>query len=130
MLRPQGVEQAGDALARVGLADRLYDRCDQLSGGQQQRVAVARLLVQDPELLLADEPVSSLDPALGDSVMGLLAGLVTGGRRTLVASLHDPALAVRHCDRVVGLRAGRVVLDLPAAEVRPAVLDRLYGAGR
>jgi phosphonate transport system ATP-binding protein len=129
LLRPQGVDLAVAALGRVGIADRVFDRCDELSGGQQQRVAMARLLVQDAELLLADEPVSSLDPGLAAHVLGLLVGLADEGA-TLLASLHDPALAVRFCDRLVGLRDGRVQLDVAASELPPGALDELYAAQR
>ncbi|MCW2676247.1 MAG: transporter related [Modestobacter sp.] len=130
LLRPQGVPEVLEALDRVGLAERVFDRTDRLSGGQRQRVAVARLLVQQPELVLADEPASALDPALADRVLGQLAGLVATGDRAMVASLHDPALALRHCTRVVGLVAGRVVLDAPAAELTVADLATFYGAPR
>jgi phosphonate transport system ATP-binding protein len=118
------------ALERVGLADRVFERTDRLSGGQRQRVAVARLLVQRPELVLADEPASALDPSLGDRVLGLLAGLATDRGGALVASLHDPALALRHCTRVVGLVAGRVVLDAPSAGLTIGDLADFYGAPR
>jgi phosphonate transport system ATP-binding protein len=115
------------ALERVGLADRVFDRTDTLSGGQRQRVAVARLLVQDPDLVLADEPASALDPVLADAVLGLLAAPASRGGALLVA-LHDPVLALRHCDRVVGLAAGRVVLDAPAAALTVPDLAAFYGA--
>jgi phosphonate transport system ATP-binding protein len=130
LLRPQGVADVAAALDRVGLADRLYDRTDRLSGGQRQRVALARLLVQRPELVLADEPASALDPALADQALALLGGLAreTGG--ALVACLHDPALALRHCDRVVGLVEGRVVLDAPAGTLTLAGLEAFYGVVR
>lgn len=131
LIRPLQVDQAREALARVGIAAHLYSRTDRLSGGEQQRVALARLLVQDPDLVLADEPVSSLDPARAEEVMRLLCGLLDGHRthrthRTLIVSLHDFDLAVRHCDRVVGLRHGRVVLDLPVDEVDEGARQRLY----
>ena len=122
LLRPQGLPEVLAALAQVELADRVYERTDRLSGGQRQRVAVARVLVQRPELVLADEPASALDPVLAERTMALLAG--TG--RALVASLHDPALALRHCTRVVGLAAGRVVLDSPTAALTPADLAAFY----
>ncbi len=127
LLRPQGVPEVVAALERVGLADRLYDRTDTLSGGQRQRVAVARVLLQDPELVLADEPASALDPVLTDRVLRLLAGPASRGG-ALLAALHDPALALRHCDRVVGLAAGRVVLDASAATLSGADLAAFYGA--
>lgn len=122
LLRPQGLPEVLAALTEVELADRVWERTDRLSGGQRQRVAVARVLVQRPELVLADEPASALDPVLADRTMALLAG--TGS--TLVASLHDPALALRHCTRVVGLAAGRVVLDSPTAVLSLADLTAFY----
>jgi len=130
LVRPQEVERARAALAAVGLGDRLRDRTDTLSGGQQQRVALARVLAQEPDLVLADEPVSALDPALSEEVVRLLATVIPStsgaGGRTLVASLHDADLARRWCDRLVGLREGRVLFDLPAAEVGEEHLRRLY----
>lgn len=129
LVRPLQVDEAREALDRVGIAEHLRMRTDQLSGGEQQRVALARVLVQNPDLMLADEPVSSLDPARAEEVMGLLCGLLdqeTGKRRTLVVSLHDFDLAVRHCDRVVGLRRGRVVLDVLAADVDERTRERIY----
>jgi phosphonate transport system ATP-binding protein len=130
LARPQGLPEVLAALEQVGLADRVFERTDRLSGGQRQRVAVARLLVQRPELVLADEPASALDPSLGDRVLGLLAGLATDRGGALVASLHDPSLALRHCTRVVGLVAGRVVLDAPAAGLTVGDLADFYGAPR
>ncbi|MBM7808162.1 phosphonate transport system ATP-binding protein [Geodermatophilus bullaregiensis] len=126
LLRPQGVPEVVAALERVELADRVFDRTDALSGGQRQRVAVARLLVQRPDLVLADEPASALDPVLTDRVLELLTG-PAGRGGALVAALHDPALALRHCDRVVGLAAGRVALDAPAASLSAADLAAFYG---
>lgn len=129
LVRPREVAAARHALDLAGIADKLYARTDQLSGGEQQRVALARVLVQDPDLVLADEPVSSLDPARADDVMRLLCETVATPARTLLVSLHDFDLAVRRCDRVVGLRQGRVVFDLPAAEVDTRLRDDLYALG-
>ena len=126
LLRPQGLPEVLAALTEVELADRAWERTDRLSGGQRQRVAVARVLVQRPELVLADEPASALDPVLADRTMTLLAG--TGS--ALVASLHDPALALRHCTRVVGLVAGEVVLDAPTGRLTVGDLADFYGAPR
>jgi phosphonate transport system ATP-binding protein len=121
---PQGVPQVVAALEQVGLADRVFDRTDELSGGQQQRVALARVLLQDPELVLADEPVSSLDPTLAVRVLELLTTVV--GSRTLLASLHNPALAVKFFNRLVGLREGQVVFDVASDAVPSGALDALY----
>jgi phosphonate transport system ATP-binding protein len=93
-------------------------------------VALARLLVQRPELVLADEPASALDPALADRALQLLGELAVGRGGALLACLHDPALALRHCDRVVGLVDGRVTLDAPAATLSLAELERFYGVVR
>ena len=130
LVRPQGVPEVVAALDRVGLADRVFDRTDQLSGGQRQRVAIARLLVQRPELVLADEPASALHPALAERALALLAGLADDAGGALVASLHDPALALRHCTRVVGLAGGRVVLDAPTSALSAGDLADFYGVAR
>ena len=116
------------ALAKVGLAHKGPSRADELSGGQQQRVAIARVLVQDPEVLLADEPFSSLDPALQKQLAELLFDVAQG--RTLVVAMHDVELALAHFPRIVGLHGGRIVFDLGAAEVSPALIERLYAGER
>jgi phosphonate transport system ATP-binding protein len=126
LARPAEVDSAREALARIGIEQKLFERTDRLSIGEQQRVALARVLVQEPDLIIADEPVSSLDPARSEEVMDLLTTVVTGGRRTLVVSLHDLDIARRRCDRVVGLRAGRLVFDVPASEVSDRVGADLY----
>ena len=130
LVRPQGTADVRAALDRVGLADLVFERTDRLSGGQRQRVAVARLLVQQPELVLADEPASALDPALADTVLSLLGELAVSQGGALIACLHDPALGLRHCDRVVGLDGGRVVLDGPSSTLTVAALERFYGVVR
>jgi phosphonate transport system ATP-binding protein len=127
LVRPQGVAEVAAALERVGLADRVFERTERLSGGQRQRVAIARLLVQRPDLVLADEPASALDPVLADRALALLGELALTRGGALVAALHDPALVRRHCDRVVGLAGGRVVLDRPVAALSAADLAGLYG---
>lgn len=126
LLLPLEHPPAREALRRVGLSERSATRVADLSGGEQQRVAIARLLVQDPSVLLADEPVASLDPARADQLLGLLRGMASDDGRTLIASLHTPDLARRHFDRVVGLRCGRVMFDLPPALVTDEVLKGLY----
>jgi phosphonate transport system ATP-binding protein len=125
-LAPADVTGARDALARLGLADRVFDRCDQLSGGQLQRVAVARTLYQAPGLLLADEPVSALDATTAHAVLRELADYNGASGATFVASLHAVDLALRWFPRVVGVRDGAIAFDLPAAQVTPERLAALY----
>jgi phosphonate transport system ATP-binding protein len=128
LLMPVDPEGAARELARLDLADRLYERCDRLSGGQLQRVALARVLYQQPELLLADEPVSAMDPALSELTVALLNEEAVRRGVTLVASLHAVDLALRHVPRVVGVKEGAIVFDLPAAAVSEAMLRDLYAA--
>lgn len=104
-------ESALEQLDRVGLADQRFQRADTLSGGQQQRVAVARALVQRPKILLADEPVASLDPESSHQVMTLIDQIATEDRLTVVATLHQVNLAMEWGDRILGLRQGELVLD-------------------
>jgi phosphonate transport system ATP-binding protein len=123
---PQEVESAAAALRRVGIAEKLYARTDTLSGGQQQRVAIARVLVQDPDVVLGDEPVSSVDPSLATSLVGLLCDLSASTGKTLLMNLHSVDLALAYFPRVVGVRQGRVAFDLPAADVTAEILEALY----
>ena len=124
LARPQQVTTAKQALAQLGIAEKLYIRTDSLSGGQQQRVALARVLVQDPQIVLADEPVASVDPARSHDIMGLLCEVGVG--RTLVVSLHDVDLAKAYCDRIIGLRQGQLLFDLPSEAVSDRHLNELY----
>lgn len=110
-------------LERVGLADQAFQRADTLSGGQQQRGAVARALMQRPEILLADEPVASLDPESSAQVMALIRKISAEDGLTVLCSLHQVDLALSWGDRMIGLRGGRVVLDTPASGLgRDAVM--------
>ncbi len=119
---------AMDAIAEVDLLAQTTQRVDTLSGGQQQRVGVARVIVQRPELVLADEPVSSLDPVLAEEIVELLVGVARRHGKTLVMSLHLPALAKRFADRVIGLRAGGVVWDGAALALDGTAIASIYGS--
>ena len=123
---PSDIAGARAALAGLDLADRLFDRCDRLSGGELQRVGIARVLYQRPDLMLADEPVSALDPALSEMAIGRLVEQAGASGATLIASLHAVDLALRWFPRVVGLRGGEVAFDRPAGEVTNAMLQELY----
>ena len=120
-------ERAAAAIAEVGLQDQAEQRADALSGGQRQRVAIARVLAQEPALILADEPISNLDPALTEDILGLLVGACERRGATLIMSLHQPQLARQHGDRAIGLRGGKIVLDEPTARLTPQALHEVYG---
>ncbi|MHB0850192.1 phosphonate ABC transporter ATP-binding protein [Stutzerimonas nitrititolerans] len=126
LIYPLDRSGAAEALARLDLADKLYVRCDQLSGGQLQRVGIARMLYQQPDLILADEPVSAMDPVLSDHTLGLLNQEAQRRNATLVASLHAVDLALAHFPRIIGLRAGQILFDKPAEALRPEELTALY----
>lgn len=126
LVRPVERGSATRALARVGLAEKRHERTSRLSGGEQQRVAIARLLVQDPEIIIADEPVSSLDPARARDLMGMLAGIATESGKTLFASVHSVDLVRDYFSRAIGLRQGRLAFDLSVAELTDDLLRELY----
>ncbi|MGG5341881.1 phosphonate ABC transporter ATP-binding protein [Enterococcus sp. AZ192] len=117
-----------DALGRVGLADKLHSRSDELSGGQQQRVSIARTLVQQASIILADEPVASLDPITTKKIMKDLKKINQELNHTVVINLHSVDLAREFSSRIIGLRDGEVVFDGTAAEATDEVLTSIYGA--
>jgi phosphonate transport system ATP-binding protein len=120
-------ERAIGCLERVGLGDRIASRADALSGGQQQRIAIARALMQEPRLILADEPVASLDPALRHSVMRHIESLNRDEGMTVVCSLHDIDLVTRYATRMVALRDGRLVWEGVPDEFDHATFKDIYG---
>lgn len=127
LAHPRDVVAARDALAQFRLEDKLFLRCDRLSGGERQRVGLARLLVSRARLFLLDEPVSALDPALADTALEVLQQAAHDRAATLVVSLHAVDLALARFPRLVGLRDGKVLFDLPRAAVDDALLSQLYG---
>ena len=126
LLLPGDAAGAREALARLDLGDRVFDRCDRLSGGQLQRVGIARVLYQRPDLILADEPVSALDPTLADEAVGALVAASEANGATLIASLHAVDLALKWFPRLIGMKGGEVVFDRPTAAVTTAMLHELY----
>jgi phosphonate transport system ATP-binding protein len=118
------------ALERVDLTDKMYARTDTLSGGQAQRVALARVLFQDPDAILADEPVSSVDPARARDLMRLLRDINESTGKPVIVSIHAVDLARDFCTRLIGLRGGRVVIDAKVADVAPRDFDALYALER
>ncbi len=116
-----------DLLDRSGLADRALERAGRLSGGEQQRVAICRALMQAPRLVLADEPVASLDPRNSRVVMDALQAIAREAGLTVIVNLHDLALARTYCDRLVALAAGRVVFDGAPAALSAARIVDIYG---
>jgi len=127
LLAPREVRaEAMHCLERVGLADKAMARIDTLSGGQSQRVAVARMLMQRPELVIADEPDASLDPKSGEEVMATLAALANEQDATLIFVSHRMEHAIRFSERIVGLGGGKVALDQPSDTVSEAELTRFF----
>lgn len=114
------------ALARVGLTDKAWNRADKLSGGQQQRVGIARALAQQPKVILADEPVASLDPVSSEEIMALLREICDRDGITVVVNLHQVELARRFADRIIGMNGGRIVFDGGPEQMTQSVLRTIY----
>jgi phosphonate transport system ATP-binding protein len=121
------VQNAMQQLERVGIADKWRNRADELSGGQQQRVGIARAMMQDPEIILADEPVASLDPVLAHSIMQYLEQINKELGVTIICSLHFLDLVHRYADRVVALNLGKKMFDGPPTEIDDAKFKDIYG---
>jgi phosphonate transport system ATP-binding protein len=126
LLIPQEKESALKALDRVGLSDKIYELTSNLSGGEQQRVALARLIVQKPEIILADEPVASLDPARAEDVLTMLTNLIAEENQTLITSIHSVEYARKYFSRIIALKDGELYFDLPTEKVTDDLLSELY----
>lgn len=126
LIIPQDKKIALAALDRVGVADKMYERTSSLSGGEQQRVALARLLVQRPEIILADEPVASLDPARAEDILDLLTSIAKEEKQTLIVSLHSVDYARKYFDRLIALKNGELFFDLPSDLVTDRLITDLY----
>lgn len=123
------IDRAISILDRLGIVEQATKRAEALSGGQQQRVAIARALMQDPEIILADEPIASLDPMNAQVVMDTLRRIHDEDGRTVIANLHTLDTARRYCDRVIGMRRGRLVFDGTPAQLTTGAARDIYGAG-
>ncbi len=123
---PTGIALADAALARFDLSDKLFDRVDRLSGGERQRVGLARILASNAQLLLVDEPLSALDPSRSEQAISALTHIANERGATLVATLHHVEMALKAFPRIVGMRDGQVVFDLPSGQVTPQHLQDLY----
>lgn len=121
--------KALDSLDKVGILDKAFVRADQLSGGQQQRVALARTLAQNPQIILADEPVASLDPVTAKQVMDDFKRINRDMNITVLINIHHVELALQYASRVVGIRAGEIVYDGTVENVTQKVLDSIYQGG-
>jgi phosphonate transport system ATP-binding protein len=129
-LYPQAdIHQAIEILDRLGIAEQAPKRAEALSGGQQQRVAIARALMQDPKIILADEPIASLDPMNAQVVMQSLRDIHEEDGRMVIANLHTLDTARRYCDRVIGMRDGRIVFDGTPDQLTTGTARDIYGAG-
>ena len=116
-----------ESLNKVGILEKAYTRADQLSGGQQQRVALARTLAQKPKIILADEPVASLDPITANQIMSDFQRINKTENITVVANMHHVDLALKYADRVIGINKGKVVFDGPAKKITEKILKKIYG---
>ncbi|MDR3588395.1 MAG: phosphonate ABC transporter ATP-binding protein [Negativicutes bacterium] len=123
----QDIDYALLCLDRVGLSEKAYQRADQLSGGQQQRVGIARALAQSPKVILADEPVASLDPRSADRVMSILSEINRQDGITVIVSLHNIELANRYAQRIIGLRDGVLVMDKSGGAMNAWEVEKVYG---
>ena len=121
------VDEAFRLLARVGLNDMADKRADELSGGQRQRVGICRALIQNPELLLVDEPTASLDPKTSRQIMRLICELCAERHLSAIINIHDVLLAQMFAERIVGLRLGEIVYDGAPDKLTPEVLTEIYG---
>ena len=126
LIVPQEKQAAYKALEKVGLAEKMTELTSKLSGGEQQRVALARLLLQKPEIILADEPVASLDPARAEDILSMLTRLVQEEDQTLVTSLHSVEYARKYFTRIIAVKDGKLFFDLPVHEVTDSLLTELY----
>lgn len=118
--------EARNLLKMLGIEDKVYQRCDQLSGGQKQRVGIARALIQNPSLILCDEPIASLDPKSSKKTMDYLQKVVRELNIACVVNLHQVEIAKEYADRIIGINAGEIVFDGPVSALTAEVIQKIY----
>ncbi len=121
-------QQAVEILQNLGLSDHMYKRCDQLSGGQKQRVGIARALIQNPKLLLCDEPIASLDPSAAKIIMDTLKDINQRLGITIIVNLHQVDVAMRYAQRIIGINSGKIVCDAAPHSLTPDIIHEVYGS--
>lgn len=126
LYRNEDKQKAYDLLKKVGLQDHLYKKAKDLSGGQMQRVGICRAMMQNPKLLLADEPIASLDPKSAQLVMGLMHQMVTEQNLTCIMNLHQVAIAKQYATRIIGIKGGHIVYDGPPTDLSDTMIDHIY----
>lgn len=129
-IRPVEIELAHRALEEVGMEDKIFHRTDELSGGEKQRVGIARLLVQDPDIILADEPISNVDPAIAHDIMDLLVDVAEKRKKTLVTVIHQVDFALEYFPRIIGLKDGKIFFDEDPENISGGMLSQLYKGER
>lgn len=122
----QEKQQAFDLLEMVGIAEFAYTRCDELSGGQKQRVGIARALMQDPALILCDEPIASLDPKASKVIMDYLRGVADNLKIACLVNLHQVDVAIEYSDRIIGINQGEVVFEGRPEDLTPEMINQIY----
>lgn len=120
--------QAFRLIEILGLSDQVYQRCDQLSGGQKQRVGIARALVQNPKLILCDEPIASLDPNAAKIIMDHLRSICTEMKITVIVNLHQVQVALKYADRIIAVKQGKVAFDAAPHDISPEQIYNVYGS--
>lgn len=127
MYQESDIEKAARLLDMLGLKDRLYEKCSQLSGGQKQRVGIARALIQDPKMVLCDEPIASLDPQSSKVIMEYLHDIVKTMNIPCVVNLHQVDVALHYSDRIIGMHQGEIVFDGKPEELSSEMIEKIYG---
>ena len=126
MFSKKDIEEAKEILRRVGLEEKMYNRADELSGGQMQRVGICRALAQQPQLILADEPIASLDPASSKTIMEYMYNICREDGITAIVNLHQVDVAMKYASRIIGIQSGEIVFNGPPSQLKADLIDQIY----